>query len=57
MTSTNASFLRYLTSDRRQLVLPVAWIVILDESSRCRPFRNREQYEQFHLLLNKRAWY
>jgi hypothetical protein len=36
MTSTKASFLRYLTSARRQLVLPVAWMVILDESSRCK---------------------
>lgn len=35
ITSTKASFLRYLTSARRQLVLPVAWMVILDESSRC----------------------
>jgi len=33
MTSTNASFLRYLTSDRLQEVAPVACIVILDESS------------------------
>lgn len=34
MTSTNASFLRYLTSDRRHDVAPVACIVIFDESSR-----------------------
>lgn len=35
MTSTNASFFLYLTSDLLHDVAPVAWIVILDESSRC----------------------
>lgn len=35
ITSTNTSFLRYLTSVRRHEVAPVAWIVILDASSRC----------------------
>jgi hypothetical protein len=39
ITSTNASFLRYLTSLRRQDVAPVAWIVILDASSRCQAWR------------------
>lgn len=34
MTSTNASFFLYLTSDRLHEVAPVACIVILDESSR-----------------------
>lgn len=34
ITSTNASFLRYLTSILRQEVAPVAWMVILEESSR-----------------------
>lgn len=33
ITSTNASFFLYLTSARRQLVAPVAWVVILDDSS------------------------
>lgn len=32
-TSTNASFFLYFTSPRRQLVAPVAWLVILDDSS------------------------
>ena len=36
MTSTKASFLRYLTSLRLHDVAPVACIVILDESSRFR---------------------
>jgi len=35
ITSTKASFLRYLTSLRRHEMAPVAWIVILDASSRC----------------------
>ena len=33
ITSTNASFFLYFTSARRQLVAPVAWVVILDDSS------------------------
>ena len=32
-TSTNASFFLYLTSARLQLVAPVAWVVIFDDSS------------------------
>ena len=32
-TSTNASFFLYFTSARRQLVTPVAWLVILEDSS------------------------
>jgi len=32
-TSTNASFFLYLTSGRRQLIAPVACVVILDDSS------------------------
>jgi len=36
MTSTNASFLRYFTSERLHEVAPVACIVILDESSLCK---------------------
>jgi hypothetical protein len=35
ITSTNASFLRYLTSERLHEVAPVACIVIFDESSLC----------------------
>jgi hypothetical protein len=35
ITSTNASFLRYLTSLLRHEMAPVAWIVIFDASSRC----------------------
>ncbi len=34
ITSTNASFLRYFTPARLQFTLPVAWEVILDDSSR-----------------------
>ena len=33
ITSTNASFFLYFTSARLQLVTPVAWLVILDDSS------------------------
>jgi hypothetical protein len=44
MTSTKASFFRYLTSDLRQDVAPVAWMVILDESSRCAKRSTRRNY-------------
>lgn len=37
MTSTNASFFRYFTSFRLQEIAPVAWIVIFEASSLCRP--------------------
>ena len=33
ITSTNASFFLYFTSARLQLVTPVAWLVIFDDSS------------------------
>jgi len=33
MTSTKASFFLYFTSTRRQLVAPVAWVVIFEDSS------------------------
>jgi len=36
MTSTNASFLRYFTSERLHDVAPVACMVIFDESSLCK---------------------
>lgn len=32
-TSTKASFFLYLTSVRRQLIAPVAWVVIFEDSS------------------------
>src|SRR6266540_5699189 len=35
ITSTKASFFLYRTSARLQLIAPVAWVVILDDSS-CR---------------------
>ena len=35
ITSTKASFFLYFTSDLLHDVFPVAWMVILEESSRC----------------------
>ena len=44
ITSTKASFFLYLTSARRQLVAPVAWLVIFEDSSCTKLFDDKFRF-------------